>query len=193
MGASVSFGAANAATVNGQEYVHLVSPDTSSAVGQNSFVLGANWSDGEAPSAGKDYLVALQGGITGSSSNAPVLRCSWKRRKEVQPMFYAYILRSLTSPTQRYIGHTTNLETRLAEHNAGKCSHTSKYRPWKVEWFCAFECSQKAERFEHYLKSGSGHAFAHRHFWRHRAASVPPKILRCPPSVVIGQPFPTPI
>lgn len=62
LGASVSFGAANVATVNGQEYVHLVSPDTSSAVGQNSFVLGTNWSDGEAPSAGKDYLVAFQGG-----------------------------------------------------------------------------------------------------------------------------------
>ena len=62
LGASVSFGAANVATVNGQEYVHLVSPDTSSAVGQNSFVLGTTWSDGEAPSAGKDYLVAFQGG-----------------------------------------------------------------------------------------------------------------------------------
>ncbi len=62
LGAGVSLGAANAATVNGQEYVHLVSADTSSAVGQNSFVLGTNWSDGEAPSAGKDYLVALQGG-----------------------------------------------------------------------------------------------------------------------------------
>lgn len=62
LGAGVSLGAANAATVNGQEYVYLVSPDTSSAVGQNSFVQGTNWSDGEAPSAGKDYLVALQGG-----------------------------------------------------------------------------------------------------------------------------------
>ena len=78
LGASVSLGAANAATVNGQEYVHLVSPDTSSAVGQNSFVLGANWSDGEAPSAGKDYLVALQGGgavslpiLTPASSRFP--------------------------------------------------------------------------------------------------------------------------
>lgn len=60
--ASVSLGAANAATVNGHEYVHLVSPDTSSAVGQNSFVLGTNWSDGAAPSVDKDYLVALQGG-----------------------------------------------------------------------------------------------------------------------------------
>ena len=64
LGASVSLGAANAATVNGQEYVHLVSPDTSSAVGQNSFVLGANWSDSEPPSPDKDYLVALQGEST---------------------------------------------------------------------------------------------------------------------------------
>lgn len=71
LGASVSLGAANAATVNGQEYVHLVSPDTSSAVGQNSFVLGANWSDSEPPSPDKDYLVALQGegGIIASANH----------------------------------------------------------------------------------------------------------------------------
>ena len=71
LGVSVSFVAANAATVDGQEYVHLENPDTSSAVGQNSFVLGANWSDGEPPSAGKDYLVALQGegGIIASANH----------------------------------------------------------------------------------------------------------------------------
>ena len=71
LGASVSLVAANAATVDGQEYVHLENPDTSSEVGQNSFVLGANWSDGEPPSAGKDYLVALQGegGIIASANH----------------------------------------------------------------------------------------------------------------------------
>ena len=62
LGAGISFGTAVAATANGQDSVRLTQPDTSSAVGQNSFVLGTNWSDGEAPSAGKDYLVAFQGG-----------------------------------------------------------------------------------------------------------------------------------
>jgi hypothetical protein len=29
----------------------------------------------------------------------------------------------------------------------------------------AFETLEQAQHFEHYLKSGSGHAFANRHFW----------------------------
>lgn len=70
LGAGISFGTAVAATANGQDSVRLTQPDTSSAVGQNSFVLGTNWSDGEAPSEGKDYLVAFQGegGIIASAN-----------------------------------------------------------------------------------------------------------------------------
>jgi len=30
--------------------------------------------------------------------------------------------------------------------------------------YIAFETIEAAQRFEHYLKSGSGHAFAKRHF-----------------------------
>jgi len=36
--------------------------------------------------------------------------------------------------------------------------------PWKVEAYFAFETREKAAAFEDYLKSGSGHAFAKRHF-----------------------------
>ena len=35
---------------------------------------------------------------------------------------------------------------------------------WKVETYIAFETLAKAQAFERYLKSGSGHAFAARHF-----------------------------
>ena len=79
-------------------------------------------------------------------------------------MFYAYILRSLSNPNQRYIGSTRDLKERLAKHNCGGVPHTSKYRPWKVEAYFAFEYMEKAAHFETYLKSGSGHAFATRHF-----------------------------
>ena len=79
-------------------------------------------------------------------------------------MFYAYILRSLSSPEQRYIGSTEDLKSRLAKHNAGDVPHTSKFRPWKVEAYFAFETKEKALAFEQYLKSGSGHAFSKRHF-----------------------------
>ena len=79
-------------------------------------------------------------------------------------MFYAYILRSLSNPNQRYIGSTRDLKERLAKHNCGGVPHISKYRPWKVEAYFAFETMEKAAHFETYLKSGSGHAFAARHF-----------------------------
>ena len=75
-------------------------------------------------------------------------------------MFYTYILRSIPLPEQRYIGSTADLKSRLAKHNAGEVPHTSKFRPWKVESYFAFEIKEKAAAFEAYLKTGSGHAFA---------------------------------
>ena len=78
--------------------------------------------------------------------------------------FYAYILRSIPHPEQRYIGSTADLKSRLAKHNAGEVPHTSKFKPWKVEAYFAFETKEKAAAFEAYLKTGSGHAFAKRHF-----------------------------
>ena len=53
---------------------------------------------------------------------------------------------------------------KLAKHNAGEVPHTSKFKPWKVEAYFAFETKEKATAFEAYLKTGSGHAFAKRHF-----------------------------
>ena len=79
-------------------------------------------------------------------------------------MFYTYILRSLSNPDQRYIGSTSDLRKRLAGHNAGAVPHTAKFRPWKVETYIAFETEELASAFEIYLKSGSGHVFAKRHF-----------------------------
>ena len=80
-------------------------------------------------------------------------------------MYYTYILESEKYPGKRYIGHSANLKQRLRDHNAGKCSHTSKYRPWKIKLYIAFENHETARHFEKYLKSGSGHAFANKHFW----------------------------
>ena len=79
-------------------------------------------------------------------------------------MFYAYILQSLSNPVQLYRGHTADLKARLVEHNAGKCPPTSKYTPWKIKFYAAFETPALANQFELYLKSGSGHAFAKSHF-----------------------------
>jgi putative endonuclease len=78
-------------------------------------------------------------------------------------VFYTYVIESQLKPYERYIGHTSDLQKRLCDHNAGKCSHTSKYMPWKVKFYAAFETLEQARKFEAYLKSGSGHAFAKRH------------------------------
>ena len=79
-------------------------------------------------------------------------------------MFYSYILESVAVPGELYRGHTENLKLRLVEHNAGKCRHTLKFMPWKVKFYAAFETLDLAREFERYLKSGSGHSFAKRHF-----------------------------
>lgn len=79
-------------------------------------------------------------------------------------MYYTYRLRSLSFPNQSYIGSTSDLKRRLAEHNSGKCYHTSKFMPWEVDFYCAFTTEAKAQSFERYLKTGSGHEFARRHF-----------------------------
>ncbi|MGA8221414.1 MAG: GIY-YIG nuclease family protein [Candidatus Acidiferrales bacterium] len=54
-------------------------------------------------------------------------------------MYYVYILRSESNPEHTYIGYTHDLRTRLKEHNAGKSSHTNKFKPWKISLYVAFE------------------------------------------------------
>jgi putative endonuclease len=80
-------------------------------------------------------------------------------------MRYVYLLQSEASAGQRYVGITSDLRKRLAEHNGGRSPHTSKYVPWRLVTYVAFSDEQKAETFERYLKSGSGHAFAGKRLW----------------------------
>ena len=80
-------------------------------------------------------------------------------------MHYVYLLQSESTVGQRYVGVTSNLKKRLTHHNAGKSSHTSKYMPWKLVTYIAFSDGGKADLFERYLKSGSGHAFANKRLW----------------------------
>jgi predicted GIY-YIG superfamily endonuclease len=77
-------------------------------------------------------------------------------------MWYVYIIRSRSSPEQSYIGSTANLKQRIAEHNAGKSFHTSKFMPWELVWYSAFADKLRALEFERYLKSHSGKAFANK-------------------------------
>ena len=74
--------------------------------------------------------------------------------------FYVYILKSVSDENRFYTGFTTNLDQRLTDHNHGKCSHTQKYRPWRIKTAVAFSDQDAARAFEKYLKSASGRAFA---------------------------------
>ena len=80
-------------------------------------------------------------------------------------MFYVYLIESLSVPGQRYVGFTTDLRQRFEDHNAGKSSHTAKFKPWRLVTYIAFSDRANAEEFERYLKSGSGHAFANKRLW----------------------------
>ena len=75
-------------------------------------------------------------------------------------MKYVYILQSLAVGEHFYTGITDDLDARLAKHNAGAVTHTSKFRPWRIKSYVAFEDEARAIAFERYLKSGSGRAFA---------------------------------
>ena len=63
-----------------------------------------------------------------------------------------------------YVGLTSDASRRLDDHNAGRCPHTARHRPWQLHVVTEFPDEPRAVRFEHYLKSGSGRAFAKRHF-----------------------------
>ena len=76
-----------------------------------------------------------------------------------------YLLESERNPKRKYIGITRNFEERIMDHNAGGTPSTSRSTPWRCVLKLCFLDERKATAFENYLKSGSGHAFAQRHFW----------------------------
>ena len=80
-------------------------------------------------------------------------------------MYYVYLLRSRANPKKTYVGMTDDVDKRLAKHNAGGSPHTARFRPWELVATIGVCSKTKAAALERYLKSGSGHAFAHKHLW----------------------------
>jgi predicted GIY-YIG superfamily endonuclease len=79
------------------------------------------------------------------------------------PFYYVYILQSDSNPDRHYIGFTKDLASRLKSHNSGQCCFTSRHRPWHIRTAIAFTDRRLALKFERYLKSASGRAFAKKH------------------------------
>jgi predicted GIY-YIG superfamily endonuclease len=77
--------------------------------------------------------------------------------------YLVYILRSLPQNSRFYVGSTRELDQRLKIHNQRGSIHTAKFAPWELVWHAAFPTRSAAEKFEAYLKTGSGRAFAKRH------------------------------
>ena len=80
------------------------------------------------------------------------------------PQTIVYVLKSELNPTRYYTGLTSNLAGRLDAHNAGRVPHTANGKPWIIDVVVEFADERRAVAFENYLKSGSGGAFAQRHF-----------------------------
>lgn len=68
---------------------------------------------------------------------------------------YVYLLEN-GSGEHRYVGYTTDLRTRLAEHNKGKNSSTKPYIPWRIIHYEAYLNEKDAKRREKYLKTSQG-------------------------------------
>ena len=75
-----------------------------------------------------------------------------------------YILRSVQHRDRYYIGITDDVHRRLSVHNSGGSVYTAALRPWELVAFIEFANADSAAAFERYLKTGSGRAFAKRHF-----------------------------
>ena len=77
---------------------------------------------------------------------------------------FVYILRSTVAHDRYYIGLTSSVSARLETHNSGGSLHTRRDRPWQPVVSLEFARVDSAVAFERYLKTGSGRAFAKRHF-----------------------------
>ena len=82
----------------------------------------------------------------------------------MEPRRFVYVLESVTDPDRHYVGLTADVCKRLHMHNDMCAIHTSKFAPWRLLVAMEFADVDHAVRFEKFLKTGSGRAFARRHF-----------------------------
>ena len=88
-------------------------------------------------------------------------------------MFYVYVLQS-ESDDGLYIGYSTDLRRRLAEHRQGLAFATAFRGPWRLIYYEAYLDVQDALGRERYLKSGGGRRFL-KYQLRHHFTKYPPR------------------
>lgn len=86
---------------------------------------------------------------------------------------FVYLLHS-ERDGRSYTGVTCDVGTILAVHNSGGSHHTAQYRPWRLIVSLEFASESSTVAFEKDLKTGSGRAFAKRHFVWQVLDGLPP-------------------
>lgn len=73
----------------------------------------------------------------------------------IKPMisktYVVYILSSLKDQSY-YVGYTSDVIKRLAQHNTGKSRYTKGHRPYQVVYTESFPTKAEAEKRESYIK-----------------------------------------
>ncbi|TCZ74905.1 GIY-YIG nuclease family protein [Flaviaesturariibacter aridisoli] len=77
-------------------------------------------------------------------------------------MQYVYILRCTDG--KYYVGCTCDFKERMGRHRRGEVKFTASRLPFTVVAVIGLPDKYKALQLEDYLKTGSGRAFARRHF-----------------------------
>jgi putative endonuclease len=85
-------------------------------------------------------------------------------------MYYVYVLQS-ESDTGLYIGYSSDLRRRLAQHRAGESFATAFRGPWRLIYYEAYLEEADTRGREEFLKSGLGRKFlakqCRHHFAKH--------------------------
>ena len=71
-------------------------------------------------------------------------------------MFYVYLLESITTDNDYYLGSTTDLRRRLKEHNSDRGCITTKNKKWKLIYYEAYPTLELARQREKILKRNRG-------------------------------------
>jgi putative endonuclease len=72
--------------------------------------------------------------------------------------YFVYILQSSVGGSF-YVGHTSNLEDRLARHNEGRSAYTRAKGPWRLLYQEAFDSRSEASKREREIKGKKGRAY----------------------------------
>jgi putative endonuclease len=81
-----------------------------------------------------------------------------------QNCYWVYILQSIPFPEHFYTGFSSDIPERIKVHNRKAPYYSKRFAPWKLRAQSGFPDKSQAMAFERYLKTGSGRAFAKKHF-----------------------------